>query len=299
MIPIPRRSMFQRLLFCTDLSDGINRLAHFVPSLAAAGVKQITFLHSVPYDGGTIPRPDAKAIAAAKAQLEVALENVPAGVNVAVEIESGRPSDAILRIAKQTQADLIVLGMPIRSQVWEKLFGSTAMAVCQNTTTPIMVFRPQLLSTYTSEELVLRCQHLFRGILIPYDGSDSAKHVVELVKQRVVDCPSPKLELCHLCWVVEDAGRRGVPPEYFTEPARKALEEAKIQLEAVGVGVEAEVRQGDPLLELLLVAQMANVSAIATSSNSMGKLQELSIPSFTRELLHRSWYPIIYFPSRR
>ncbi len=61
----------------------------------------------------------------------------------------------------------------------------------------------------------------------------------------------------------------------------------------------AEVRQGDVLTEILEAALMDDVSAIATSSKSLGKLQELSDPSFTRELLHRSWHPIIYFPPSR
>lgn len=289
--------MFQRLLFCTDLSDGIHRFAHFIAPLAATGARQIVFLHCAPFTGGESPRMDTKKAEEARRRLEVATEAPPAGVDVAVEIEAGRPSEIILRTAKRYQADLIILGMPIQSFLQEKFFGSTAMAVCHHSTIPVMVLRPQLISTFTAEELNLRCQHLFRELLVPYDGSERAKYLVETVKKHYQSCPSRSLELCYLCWVVEDVGRRDLPPEYFTEPAHKALATVKADLEGAGLTTEVKVLQGDAIVEVLEFAQMADVSAIATTSHSLGKLQELSIPSFTRELLHRSWHPIIYFPA--
>ncbi|MCL6433163.1 MAG: universal stress protein [Leptolyngbyaceae cyanobacterium HOT.MB2.61] len=292
--------MFQRLLFCTDFSDGVHRLAGFVPHLAKTGAKQIVFLHVVPLEGGTIPRVDQAAVDRARERLSVALQNVPAGVDVKVQVESGRPSDLILQTAGNLGTDLIILGMPFRGRITEKLFGGTAIRVCERTTIPVMTLRPQLLSTYTSEELELRCQHLFRHLLIPYDGSEPSKYLVEQIKKRATDRPANSLQQCHLCWVVEDVTRRGLPKDYQVEPARKELAGVKAELESINLMVEPiEVRQGDPIVEILEAAQMADVSAIAITSGSMGKFQELSIPSFTRELLHRSWHPILYFPPGR
>jgi nucleotide-binding universal stress UspA family protein len=163
-----------------------------------------------------------------------------------------------------------------------------------------MIVRPQLISTYTSEELELRCRHLFRNLLIPYDGTDTARYLVEQIKSRAAERPSNSLQQCHLCWVVDDVTRRGLPKDYQVEPAMKELNEVKAGLESINLSVEpTEVRQGDSIVEILDAAQMADVSAIAVTSSSLGKPQEWSIPSFTRELLHRSWHPIIYFPPQR
>lgn len=288
--------MFQNLLFCTDFSDGIQRLTRFVPSLTATGAKRIVFMHSVPFDGGEIPRVDQEKVKWAREQLSDALTNIPAGVDVHIEVESGRPSELILKTAKTHQSDLIVLGTPVRGSLQEKLFGSTAMNLCQRTTVPLMVLRPQLISTYTSEELNLRCQHLFRWLLLPYDGSDTAKRLVSQIQTLASDRPDHSLERCHICWVVEDVTRRGVPRDLYVEPAKQGLASVKAQLTTSGLQVETEVRQGDPVVEVLAIAQMADVSAIAVSSGSLGKLQELSMPSFTRELMRRSWHPIVYFP---
>jgi hypothetical protein len=101
--------MFRRLLVCTNLSDGLHRLAHFVPSLAAGGVKQITFLHIIPISGEReIPRIDEQQVSAAR------------------------------------DRHLIMVGTPTCSLITEKLMGSTLMDLCQRVAVPLMILRPQL-----------------------------------------------------------------------------------------------------------------------------------------------------------
>lgn len=293
--------MFHRLLVCTEFSDGVHRLVHFVPSLAETGVKQIIFLHSVPLrESEGIPRVDTEKVEQARHALEVALKGSPPDLDVQVEVQAGRPIDTILNVANQYQVDLIILGMPIRSLLTEKLFGSTTMGLCQRTSIPLMILRPQLISTYTSEELDLRCRHLFRYLLIPYDGSDSANYLVHRIQEMIQARPNHCPKRLHLCWVVDDGGRRGMPKEYQLDAARETLAKTKAVLEAPGVQINPiEVRQGNPIVEVLEAAKMSDVSAIVTSSGSLGKLQEWSSPSFAGELLRRSWHPLIYFPPKR
>ena len=172
--------MFQRCLICTDFSDGLYRLVEFVPSLAAGGIQQIVVLHSVPlWQEGEIPRVDEEAIASARDRFQSSLKDVPEGVEVHIEVPSGRPIDNILKAAKKYESDVILTGMPIQSLLQEKLFGSTVAELARTCTTPLLIVRPQLMATYTREELELRCQHLSRYLLLPYDGSNSAKYLVQ------------------------------------------------------------------------------------------------------------------------
>lgn len=292
--------MFQRIIICTDFSDGVYRLASCVPSLAAGGAKQIIFLHVVPLsEEREIPRPDEEKMQAARDRLSVALENVPDGVDVRVVVESGKPSDHILSNAKTHNADLIILGMPSRNLLAEKLFGSTTMNLCQRMAIPVMTLRPQLISTYTVEELDLRCRHLFRYLLLPYDGSAPSQHLVQQVKHYAQQ-PDSSLECCMLFWVVDPSGRSGsVFKEARAKEAEAKLAEVKADLEKLGLQVESEVRLGDPVPEVLKAAEVHDISAIAASSGSLGKLIEWSVPSFTGEILRRSWHPVIYFPPKK
>ncbi|EKQ68707.1 universal stress protein UspA-like protein [Leptolyngbyaceae cyanobacterium JSC-12] len=289
--------MFQRLLICTDLLDGLQRLAHFVPSLAAAGVQEVTFLHCIPFkETGSIPRVNTEKVTQARSQLEVAIKNAPADVMVHVRVESGRPLDLILKVARETNVDLLMLGFSLRSSFSEKLFGSTAAEIYKRTTIPVLSVRPQLISTYTSEELDLRCRHLFRYFMLPYDGTDAAKYLIQQVKQRVLQSSHPVLEACHLVWIVDDCDRREIPREPFIEQGQKELAAAKTELEACHLKVETEVRLGSPVVEVIKASLEPDISAIAVCHNPRNSLLQLSVPSFTQDLLRHSWHPVLYFP---
>jgi nucleotide-binding universal stress UspA family protein len=284
--------MFQRLLICTDLSDGLHRLIHFVPSLAAGGVKQITFLHTIPVSNEReIPRMDEQKVA----EVRDRLSPIPyPGVEILVEVKWGKPIDQILSVIKSHQADLVIVGTPTRSLLTEKLMGSTMMGLCQKISVPLMILRPQLLGAFTNEELDLRCRHLFRYLLIPYDGSKTADYLLGRIKQQAQDRPSESLTECKLCWAYQSSGRRDVPKSEFPDASRAKLAAAEAELTALGLQVSSEVLAGGAVQEVLATAQDA--SAIAIASGTLGKLIELSSPSFAGEILRRSWHPVIYFP---
>jgi len=291
--------MFKRALISTDLSDGLHRLVDFVPDLAASGLQQIVFLHAVPlWQEGRIPREDTEKLQSAKSRLSVA--QVPSGVDVKVEVfTSNKPHEAILQTAETYQSDIIILGASTQNLLNEKLFGSTSVTVSQQTETPLMVLRPRLVSIYTTEELSLRCQHLFRYLMIPYDGSDSADYLVQQIKQYAQDRPASGLSHCLLVWVVEEGGIRELRKHEELQHARETLASVKADLSQLDLEVIVEMRQGDPLPEIFNAALEHDIAAIAISSLRHNKLLDWSVPSFSNQLLRSSWHPIVFFPPPR
>lgn len=263
-------------------------------------MKQIVFLHSVPlWEEGEIPRIDNEAIAEARDRLQQSLETLPEGVEVHIEVPSGHPIDNILKVSKTYRPDVILTGMPIRSLLQEKLFGSTTTGLAKACKTPVLILRPQLISTYTCEELELRCQHLFRYLLIPYNGSQSSEYLLEKIKEYAQNRPDNSLEQCLLMWVVEQGGRREIPKDYQVKEAQEKLEKVKTQLTQLGLQVNTEVRLGEPYEEILDAALVFDISAIAVSSKTLGTLLELPTASFAGELIRRSWHPVLFFPPLR
>jgi nucleotide-binding universal stress UspA family protein len=291
--------MFQRLLVCTDLCDGLQRLVTFVPSLAAGGMKQIVFLHVVPLrEEVSIPKPDAQKIEQAQATLAPALHNAPSGIDVKIEVESGRAIDAILRTVKKYQSDVILMGTQSRSLLTEKLFGSTTIELSQRIAIPLLTIRPQLISTYTSEELNLRCRHLFRNLLLPYDDSAPSQYAAQQIKKMAETQPDGEVRGCQICRVINKGGRFEMSAQEEQKMIRETLEPIRDQLRAAGLRAEIEVRRGDPIAEILQSAQETDISAIVLSSKNLTPFLG-SIPSFAAELLRRSWHPVLFFPPQR
>ncbi len=283
--------MFEKVLVCTDFADGLHRLTHFVSSLAVGGIKQIVFLHVVPLsEKGMIPKIDSEQIEKAQARLTKAVGAPPAEIEVKIEVRSGRPVETIRSVARTYQSELIVLGSQIHNLLTEKLIGSIMADLSRQTTIPLLVLRPQLIAALTGEELALRCQHLLRYLLIPYDGSETSNFLIQQVKQLAEKQPSRFLECCRLCWIIDS-----LP----TPSKRDTLSQVKADLEAADLRVEAEFHQGAVLTEILELAQMDGISAIAITSGTLGTFQEWFFSSVAADLLRKSWCPVLFFPSKR
>ena len=290
--------MFQRALICTDFTDGMHRLAQFVPSLAAGGIQSFTFFHNVAIDAEReIPSQDPAILAQPKQRITDLLRDVPDAVEVKVEVQMGRVGDNILRLAKQCHADVIFLGTPTRTMLEEKLFGSTTMQLAEKTPVPLMILRPQLISTYTTAELELRTSHLFRYLLLPYDGQETGKTLIEKVKKQVQSNPHSVLERVRLLWVIDDNIRREFHGDHPVEQAQAECEKIQSELASLGLVVNTTVVEGDPIQQIMLTAEQYDIGAIATCASGLGGFLKWSTPSLTRDILRRSWHPVLYFPA--
>ncbi len=291
--------MFKRVLISTDLSDGLLRLGKFLPSLAAGGMEHIVFVHSVPlWTKGQIPREDTDKINQARDRLNAILTEVPDGLQVEVDVRSGHPTENILKAAEKHKSEVIILGASNRNLLSERLFGSTTIDLSGRINIPLMTIPTALISPLTSEELDLRCRHLFRYILLPYGDTPASQVLIQEFKRYAQKRPPHSLERCMLAWVIDGGVLRNIPKDYKIKEAQEKLAPIQADLEAIGLQVDVEVRLGEPVLDILDLAQMSDICAVALASNSLGKILDW-FPSFAAEVLRRSCEPVIFFPSRR
>ncbi|MCS6783058.1 MAG: universal stress protein [Gloeomargarita sp. SKYBB_i_bin120] len=288
--------MFKKLLIATDLRDGLHRLLRFLPALGAGGIEAVTFVHAVPYrDTGVRVKEDTEALMAARAKLT--LPSDTGGVQAQSLVRSGKPADVVVQVAQEVGAELIILGTQQRNLLAEKILGSDALSIMRKCDTPLMIIRPQLVQVLTAEELQLRCQHLFHHLMLPYRGRPESKHLLAQVLDRLQKVAQPKVETCHLVWVVEDPIRRDFEPDP-QEIARAEQELAQVvtQLTPYIAHVHTHVRTGNPVEACLELAQLLDISAVTLTEDHMTNLWNLSL-SLGSELLRRIPYPLILFPS--
>lgn len=289
--------MFHQALISTDFEDGLYRLGCTIPSLVDSGFTDITFFHSVPVETDrSVPRVDEAEVQTARERLEGIVHQVPEGVEVKVVVNGGRASSNILQQIKASGCEVVFLGMPTRNILSERLFGSTTMQLVEKTPVPMLIMRPQLVSTFTTEELSIRCRNLFRYLLIPYDGTEGSTEFLETLKAQIQKNPPPENHQYWLIWVVDDNIRRELQGDRPMEDARERLHRAADTLRELNLKVDTIVVEGDPLEQILRAADRYDIGAIATSSSGIGGLLRWSVPSLTREILRHSWHPVLYFP---
>ena len=98
--------------------------------------------------------------------------------------------------------------------------------------------------------------------------------------------------------MVDDPGRRAILKESHVQEAKEKLESTKADLEQLGLEVNIEVREGNPLQEILDAALVHDISAIAVGDDYRNQLLEWTAPSFASDLLCRSWFPLLLFSSQ-
>lgn len=294
--------MFERPLICTDLCDGLDRLASLTASLAAGGARQVTFLCAVPYEiDREIPHENKESLENARRVLAPALTAVE-GLETVVEVRSGRPEDLILAAATEHQCDAIFVGGASHSLLEERLFGSTSIDLCKHSTLPLFIIRPQLLNALTVEEMDLRCRHLVRGLLVPHNGGVSADRVTAYLlaairRQREQQQP-PSIERCFFYQAVTDYSARNIPVDYVLQENRDRLDGICKTFEAEGIKTEALVETGSFLTGLLNAAQEYDVSAIAIASRHRTFLLDWSVPDSGQRVLRRSLHPVLFLPPK-
>lgn len=288
--------MFQNCLICTDFKDGLYRLVDFIPNLANNGLKQIIFLHSISvWEDEKVAKVDEEKIAQAKKHLAPALDNVPDGVEVKIEVLSGTVKDCVLQLIETYNIDVVFTGMPIRNSLENKIFGSHTLELAPATTTPLMVVRPQLMSTYTYEELSLRAKHFWRYLLVPYNDGDSAQYLLKRIKEMAQNKPNKCLEQCLLLWVIDEGSRSQELSDYHLQQAQETLNKVQQELQNLNLKVTTEIRQGDPLEEILDAAIYYDISAIATACQYRSNFLAWTAPSLANDILSNSWFPVLFF----
>ncbi len=287
--------MFKHCLICTDFSDGLQRLAGFVEELSLCGIRKLIFLHTISvWEDEHLANVDEGKLKEAKVYLESLVTNVPEGVEVKVEVSSVRYLDLVNKLVKEEAIDVIINGMPVRSDLESKLFGSHTLSLAKSTEVPVMILRPQLITTYTVEEMALRCQHLWRNLLIPYDTSTSGRYLIEQLKRVLEKAPAGKVESCYFLSVVEDGIRN---PELLENRRREAeadIAKIKEEFSSLVPNIETEVLHGNPIQEILNAAFVNDITAIAVASRR-ASLLDWTVPSLTDNILNRSWFPLLFF----
>jgi nucleotide-binding universal stress UspA family protein len=143
------KTIFQRILFCTDLSE--NADFAFAFALDAARRRpgsELYILHVIPETEAQfwktyvyeVEDVDNKAKRDLDERMQkIYLSDLPAGVNVKVEYRIGKDWQEILDFSRHKQIDLIVMGRQGSSALQKALFGNVTEKVVRKADCAVLV----------------------------------------------------------------------------------------------------------------------------------------------------------------
>jgi len=139
--------MFKRILLATDGSGHSKEALKYARDLALSGDARVFVVHAVSlvpvYPGEPwMPQNITDVYDRGKQLATRAVEELQqAGVEGIVEVLEGPPADAILRVARIRECDLIVMGCRGRGELTSLLLGSVSHRVLAHARAPVLIVR--------------------------------------------------------------------------------------------------------------------------------------------------------------
>jgi len=202
------------------------------------------------------------------------------GLQVENHVIRGRAPHALIDLASDIEADIIVMGSRGRGGLSSMLLGSVAVEVTSEAPCPVLVSRGSSVSR----------------LLVATDGSASANAIAERLGEWgifrgltadavAVSIPdSPAFESIVNLYTLGDK-RLARKRQELGERYQADAEEMAERLSAVGIPSEAHLRAGDPARQILAAAREHASDLIVTGSRGLGTFEGLLLGSVARKVL--------------
>jgi nucleotide-binding universal stress UspA family protein len=199
-----------------------------------------------------------------------------------VDVCEGDPAATLARVARETNATMIVSGLG-RHRVVDRLFGDeTALRLVRASSVPVFA-----VASGTSR--------LPARIVVAVDFSETSLRAARLALE--VAAPRATIYLAHV------GPRDSMLREWngsattYKDQVRLALSKMRKQLRVpLGTSVESVMLQGDPAIELLAFASTVGADAIATGSHGHGFVTRMIVGSVTTRILRCATCSVLCVP---
>lgn len=279
--------MQKRVLVPLDGSPLADRILVQLRRLLAASDREAVLVTVVPTDG------DAAAVEREQQDARDRLAGlrdalVEQGALASIEVLAGDATEQIVAHAQRIGAELVVMATHGRTGLNRFVLGSVAESVIRACPVPVLVANPRAVDARGANgELRLG------KLLVPLDGSETAREVLPLV-EAVARRYESEVLLLHVHWSppIGDtymASYVPPPPEQVVallEPVKKALEERGIRARSLaGYGPEAQA--------ILDAAEREDVDLVVMTTHGRGGLSRWLLGSVAEQVLRRCTRPLL------
>jgi nucleotide-binding universal stress UspA family protein len=206
------------------------------------------------------------------------------GRRVEAEVLRGRPATAIVERARETGADLVVVGSRGHGRIESMLLGSVSAELVDHAPTPVLVARRPRIGR----------------VLLAWDGSTCASLAADLLRAWPIfgSCKVHVLSVADIevpWWTgFPEPGSAELMPMYVQAAEASRFEHDQLaggmaaKLGAAGLDVDAGRREGDAATEILAAARAWDADLIVMGTHGRTGLARLVIGSVARNILQHA-----------
>ena len=214
-------------------------------------------------------------------------------------VRGGRPFQEIIGLAREIDADLIVLSTRGHSGLKHLLLGSTEERVVRGAPCPVLVARKPKQKSSSATKLFA-----VRTILVPVDFSECSLAGVKYAA-FLAERLHATLRLLHVVYPYPDyafVDRVGVRLSPLIEAVQEAARQQMAQLKQMdflrGLSLQTEIRPGSAVDEICGAAAQPKIDLIVTSTHGRTGFKHAVIGSVAEHVVRYAEYPVVVVPSR-
>ncbi|WP_135662942.1 universal stress protein [Halorhabdus rudnickae] len=207
-----------------------------------------------------------------------------AGFGVETHVVRGTPHRRINGIAESIGANLSIVGSRGSSPLENRFIGSTARNLARTSVTPLLVNRIQ---RATDDPDVLE-EHLFQRMLYATDFSDNAGEAFKAFSY--LRHATEEATLVHV--------RTPADPDTDEDP-HDQLDELAGRLAGWDIETRIDVREGDPVEEILAAESDHNPSTTLVGSRGHSRLRRLLLGSVSEDIVAKADGNVMLVPPKR
>jgi len=297
----------EKILVPVDFSPASMEALDYAVSLAKQFRAAIHLVHVYPPDeASSVPGAGHLLLQSAEAieRLNEELTNIhrkhaPTFLPENCHVRSGKPYQAIVRLAREIDADLIVISTRGHSGVKHLLLGSTAERVVRGAPCPVLVARKSKQTGKVSREALV-----IRTIVVPTDFSQCSFAGLQYAAFLARNFHAT-LRLVHAIYPYTDyvfVDRAGVRlsglVEAVEEAARQEMDALKQMDLLRGLTVQTEILPGPAVDEICAAAGALEVDLIVASTHGRTGFKRAVIGSVAEQVVRYAECPVLVVPSR-
>jgi len=280
--------MFNKALVGMDLSPAEKPLVGCLPELRRWRIDTIVLAHVIRVgyvEGAGYGHEDEYR--AWLDRLAAPLREAGLQVDISV-IDSGDPADALLSLAAEHRADLVVVGSRSHSFAHDLFLGSVAKDVVRRSDIPVLIERIEATEAGTAETCRAVCPDKLVRVLLATDLSEHSRSAEEVAIEL-----APKATQTDCLVVLPDQGRGAIDLGQGAEAER--LDSLVKRIESKGGHGRARVEYGEPPNVIARVGQ-EGYSLVILGKHGRGWIEGMTIGNTAAKVCEIAKRPVLIVP---
>jgi nucleotide-binding universal stress UspA family protein len=278
------RESIRQIVVGTDFSHPAATALGWASAIARAHGASLLLVHAYAQQDHGLSQQETRAALAGLAAVEAGH-----GLQVHVELREGAAAEVVAAVARESGADLLVIGSRGRNPVTRLLLGSVADAILKQVALPTLVVHP------ADSARAPRASNLLVGM----DFSPEADRAAAFATRLAAPGPASVVGLLHAQAISAPFVGVEVPAVPIVEPgegdamAREGLQRRVASLGGDGVRVEGLTCPGAPTEALRDIAQDRDADLIVVGTAAPAGAMRLLLGSVAADLVHRADRPVL------